>query len=105
MKVNVNGEKYVVAWRYTRHFPPFFKFIGITYCYIKLFNFSDKKGDWGEEIVASDSAKCSVMDQFCKDVGRKISLKRALVGFDKNIRGAFWHAYLHRNEEEKSEVA
>jgi len=64
-----------------------------------------KKGDWGEEIVASDSAKCSVMDQFCKDVGRKISLKRALVGFDKNIRGAFWHAYLHRNEEEKSEVA
>ena len=35
----------------------------------------------------------NVLDQFSRKIGRKISLKRALQPFDKNLRTIVWNEY------------
>lgn len=44
---------------------------------------------------ATGIAQCHPKDNFCKAVGRKRSLKRALenAGFDKSVRTQVWNAY------------
>ncbi len=41
-------------------------------------------------------AYCSIKERgtFCKDTGRKISMTRAIEKYPKNVRAAFWRAYL-----------
>lgn len=61
----------------------------VTICYFIVDN-------W----VFSGSALCSSNDQFNKETGRKISLRRALAnaGVDKAHRAAIWLKYLTRND-------
>lgn len=78
----------------------------VTVCTI-----TQKSGtDW--KVVGEDTTTCSKSDQFCKEQGRKISLKRALaatmgwgkltpseLGDEKKhrlFRTAIWKAYINR---------
>jgi hypothetical protein len=45
------------------------------------------------QFVANGYAYCKPKDQFNKDVGRKLSLAKAISKFDKSTRTAFWKAY------------
>lgn len=47
-----------------------------------------------KQVVATNSAYCSMEDVFDKAKGRKISLARTLVNFDKEFRTNVWKAYI-----------
>lgn len=50
------------------------------------------------ELVLEEDAYCHTNDNFCRAIGRKLSLARALyiASPDKEFRRAAWMAYLHR---------
>lgn len=49
--------------------------------------------------VTSGIAVCNLKhDRFVKETGRKLSLERALVFFDKDTRKLFWEAYHSRKQ-------
>ena len=52
-------------------------------------------------------AECSDEDVYCKEIGRKLSLGRALkhAGFDRNTRQIFWNVYLNRKDDRVSKAA
>ena len=55
--------------------------------------------DEGNNVVATEFALCSKDDPFVKDMGRKISLGRALKVLypnDPNTRKMFWDAYFEK---------
>ncbi len=60
---------------------------GMTICYISV-------SDMAEDQLAP--AFCSMADNFSKEIGRKVSLTKALEYFDKPTRTAIWKAYLGR---------
>jgi len=50
------------------------------------------------KILNSGYAICSILDQFSRKIGRKISLGRALLNAfpeDKELRRKFWETYLN----------
>ncbi len=49
----------------------------------------------GEQRLATAKAVCHVADNFDKALGRKIAFTRLIQNFDKDIRTAFWDAYLN----------
>jgi len=58
----------------------------VTRCFIR--NAANK------EVVCSGVSICDTRDQYNKQIGRKISLSRALKNFpDVNDRKVFWHSY------------
>lgn len=44
----------------------------------------------------TSEAWCNPEDAFVKDVGRKISLTRAIKDFPREVRAKIWEAYLNR---------
>jgi len=66
---------------------------GVTVC--KIFETYD-----GEEHSYMGWAECSVKDRYDKEIGRKVSLKRALfnAGFEYEDRKEIWGAYFQRKE-------
>lgn len=85
MKVNVNGQNYVIKWKHNNVDNESFNFNGITSCYIKV----------NGQVISSSEAFCSKKDNYDKSKGRKISLARALknVDIDKNDRKTVWKNY------------
>jgi len=83
MLVQIDGDTYIVKWK---HIVPIEGWLrGRTDCEIK-------KVDSPEIRMAS--AKCSCKDQYNKNIGRKLSLKRAIYHFElKEDRRKFWEAY------------
>lgn len=59
---------------------------GYTVCTVKV---------EGEEDLSGE-ALCSAQDVFNKEVGRKISLSRAIQGFPRETRKQIWEAYFGR---------
>ena len=59
---------------------------GRTECIVAL----DKEG----ELLTEGESYCSIRDRFDKAVGRKVSLARAIEGFDKELREEFWMKYI-----------
>lgn len=49
--------------------------------------------------VAHAEAFCSVKDQYVKETGRRLTLKRAVAALPRTLRGKLLHAYFtrHRN--------
>ena len=72
-------EKRKIRWRYVK--------INLTFCYICNKDCDDPEG--------LGYAKCSISDKFNRDIGRKISLARALksADIDKEERTEIWNAY------------
>jgi hypothetical protein len=44
-------------------------------------------------LIAFGTAYCAPTDNFSYPAGRKIALTKALKGFDREIRKAFWESY------------
>ncbi len=59
---------------------------GRTYCIIE---------DHNKKVLFEGVAKCASNDQFCKDIGRKHALKRAIQTLDRDERTKIWKAYLN----------
>lgn len=65
----------------------------VTTCHIEIKNKTSGRWmgwSWGE-------ARCSLDDRFQKEVGRKLSLQRALIGATKEFRTTVWATYLVRS--------
>lgn len=95
----LDGKTWRIYWKYAEILYPdslkpnliTMKSCRRTICYIK------KVDDLRNEDVKIGWADCSPTDTFVKEVGRKISLTRALEGFtEKETRQAAWDAYLGR---------
>lgn len=50
------------------------------------------------ELVSTAKSMCNPVDNFNKDIGRKISLTRAIKEFPKEVRKLIWDSYLNRNK-------
>ena len=89
MKVETStGNTYFIDWRHEESESKALSKFRTT-CYIKDKDFNP---------IDNDYAFCSIKDNFCKAIGRKISLARALMIFDKPIRKEIWEAYLSRKD-------
>jgi hypothetical protein len=51
-----------------------------------------------EEALAIGTATCSRGDNFDRAIGRKVALAKALKGFDRETRKAFWQAYFEKTK-------
>lgn len=79
MKVKIKDQEFIVRWKHWQEQK-------ITYCHIYE----------GKRIKGYGTAFCSKNDQFIKEMGRKVSLKRALSGYTKEQRTIFWQTYHNR---------
>lgn len=80
MIIKVNNRRYFVYWQHVEQTK--------TTCSIYLEE--KKKGD----LVSEGTARRSGKDNFCRKVGRKISLMRALRVLPKKERTAFWDEFM-----------
>jgi hypothetical protein len=89
LKVKQGDVTFKVKWHYGT------ESISDTNCVIYIFD--EKTGK--EEEKSTGIAFCAWNDQFEKNIGRKISLQRALQAFDRPDRQPFWDAYykMHGN--------
>ena len=85
MKVETSAGTYFIDWKHKPVDPVLDKVSHITECIIKTED---------NEPMNIDLALCSIKDNFCRAIGRKISLARAMRYFDKSIRKEIWEAYL-----------
>jgi hypothetical protein len=105
MRVEVDAKTYFVEWQ---HHPGHALSREGTTCLIRDGN-SPSPGDGTFPVVATGDARLHPNDTFCKETGRKVALKRALLSFEqtmrpgegnsstaKAIRRAFWDAYHSR---------
>lgn len=99
MVVEHKGTKYRVSFSHERNdLDPTSEHGAETYCYIRELN---PDGRQESKLLASGCARCSQEDQFCKETGRTLSLRRALSSkwnfhLDRGFRTAVWHAYFDR---------
>ena len=85
MNVDYNGQKFSVRFVHERSGKTC-----KTLCRIL------RKGAFECLLVTYGQAVCGKKDQFEKEIGRKISLERALKSQDKPFRTAVWEAYFAR---------
>lgn len=85
MKVN----NYVVDWKHNNQCKNAELQSSSTVCFISVVEDKQKVGK------ASGTAKMSQNDNYCRETGRKVSLKRALkeLGATKAERTQFWESY------------
>ena len=93
MKVDVGGERYVVSWSHTQggFLPPHIK--AISFCVVERVYPAGPGEKVVKEFVAAGEARCSVVDQFCKGTGRRVSMTHALRAFTRQMRSEVWKAY------------
>lgn len=93
-RFNLLDETYVIRFNYDRPTENFLmlkgeKLInGITYC--RIFKEKDPL------ISATSYAECSMKDNFCRKIGRKLSFGRALkllIPNNRELRGEIWNEY------------
>jgi hypothetical protein len=90
MRVSIDGNDYQISFEYDST-------QAVTTCFVKKgpkgCNFRDMKQ------LSVGRALRSSADRFCKEIGRKVSLKRALgEGFQKPFRKSIWEAYRARRQ-------
>lgn len=87
MRVETSAGSYFIDWKHIPVEVEIKKISHITECLIK----SETNIP-----ITTNSAFCSGKDNFCREKGRKISLSRAVMFFDKQVRTEIWKAYLNR---------
>lgn len=97
MKVSYAGESYVVSWKHERvtFCTPHEEITetkgGETYCTIK----KGFKGDVNTKVVSEGTSVCNRKDTYCRGIGRKLSLTKALGSCgNKEFRKAVWVQYI-----------
>ena len=87
--------KYSIRWKHARQPQEIHGFTAPCYCTeCRIFSFETT--NYGAvSFSVSGNAVCSPNDNFNKEYGRKLSLKRALEksSFDKAQRGRVWEVY------------
>jgi len=107
MLINYKDNNYKIYFKHIRKTPFTKKHLlwsfkdvvknDVTLCFIE--NVSTK------EIISQGLSKCSTKDRFVKEVGRQVSLTRALVGIkDKTLQFLIAHEYF-RNKPLKSDIS
>jgi len=103
MNVLVDGDLYKVSFNYFENEYPngHKKYRKYTNCIITLMSDKQEKSlsepDWNRPFVYIGQARCAPVDQFSKDIGRKIAFSRAVSCFEnKHVRTVFWDAYFNR---------
>ena len=89
MKVELNGQVVFVDFSYDRFAGDGRLVGGTTTCLIT------EKGT--RKVLYRGRSECSARDQFCKDVGRKYALSRAVKSMPRNTRKMIWEAYFNRS--------
>ena len=79
------------------------KYRGVTTCWLTL-EPPPHYGLYASAIHIEKRAECSMRDRFCKEIGRKVSLTKALSGMDKAIRRQIWNGYLNRTDAQLATV-
>lgn len=102
MKVTINDKEYSIYWKHLRLVEEneengTTKLIptgGTTLCRITQL----KENEADEDIYFEGFAFCSEKDVYCKSIGRKHSLTRALFAMQlpKDIRRNIWNNYLNQ---------
>ncbi len=87
MKFNFEGKKYEISFKYDRS-------AGGTICWIHI------PLAIGTIYTHAGGSRCHVGDNFCREIGRKLALARAVKGEPKDFRRAAWQAYLGRKTKE-----
>lgn len=93
MLVIVGNKQYCVRWSHvTPNAPDILRAgansIGASFCSIEeLLPGKERRFE------AAGQAFCSPKDQFCKETGRKVSLMKALRGWERPERRLVWEAY------------
>lgn len=92
MRIVHDGKEFKVVFRHGNMLGRRFTRCVIT----QKLQFPDGEHDGG--LAGEGIAYCNPKDQFSKELGRKVSLAKALkeTGFAKPIRKEFWGAYLGR---------
>lgn len=81
MIATVNGKTYIVKWKHEINNES----NSVTHCFIRNTN---------KEVLSHGQSVCDTRDQYSKQIGRKISLSRALNSYvDRNQRKVFWESY------------
>lgn len=93
MLVNVGDKKYSVRWSH----PAVEGKNGKTVMRISSCVISELGEERGEaKVVAAGATQCGRKDAFCREIGRRISLTRAIEGMEREVRRVFWEAYWGR---------
>jgi hypothetical protein len=91
VRVETNGRNYGAAWTYGKRRDRLHdRDVRWTECAILLF-----AADGTHEEIGYGTARVHHKDQFCRQMGRKTSLSKALAcaSLPKDVRTAFWQAY------------
>ena len=91
MIVNLNGKKYIVSWRHIGSFSP----IG-TDCSIR-----EATSETDSIVVAEGFSEIGAKDHHVKNIGRKVSMAKALFkifpgtettdAYNRSVRRRFWN--------------
>lgn len=94
MLVTFHNTKFKVIFSHSQsRTPAFGTTAGNTLCEIRILDTT--KGI--STTLYKGRAICQIGDQYCKETGRKIALKRALENINnRDMRRAFWQAYHSR---------
>lgn len=90
MIITIDNTKFKVMFEHTNK-----EDVKGTSCTIKrISNYNNPEASREETLITTHTI-CNPKDNFEKEVGRQLSLKRALehCGFSKPIRKIFWNAY------------
>ncbi len=92
MKIQINSQKsFWITWEYPKSYLG--RSLGTTICKIVDDSIMGKPF-----LVSSGEASCSFRDKFSKEVGRKVSLTRAIesLNLPKQERRIIWETYHSR---------
>lgn len=86
LKDPTTGETHTIGltWKHVQAASSHFK--GHTFCFIFA----------GEKKLATGTAFCSKSDQYTREMGRKVSLKKAMSTFPREVRREIWRQYHER---------
>jgi len=94
MKVEIKGNYYVVEWKHEEWITSRVVLHDmITTCIVSKIQNIEDNTPMPKNIISRADSYCSKKDQFCKNIGRKISMGRALMIFPKEVRKVFWETY------------
>lgn len=79
LKINIDGEEYKINWQYSWKYKGYIANNGLAYNR-KVFSSTQCKiyDTQTRDIIGWGETKCNKLDRFDPDIGRRISLTRAL---------------------------
>ena len=83
MRFQYQGKEYWLEFRY-------WQAVNVRFVDCRIFEPKDRDS---VASLAMGGARCSPGDKFCKEVGRKVALARAIRSLPREVRTSIWAAY------------